>query len=53
MLYTKIRSEKFLGSGEEDFIYFFFFGGGGGGGGAFLPILGMSVVLFKGRKQFE
>ena len=40
ILYTKIQSQSFLGSGEEYFK-------------AFLPYMGMAAILFSGAEPFE
>ena len=40
MLYTKIQSQSFLGSGEEDFKMF-------------LPYMGMATILINGPWPFE
>ena len=39
MLYTKIRSQIFLGSGEEDL--------------SVLPYMSIAAILYDGAKQFE
>ena len=40
MVYFKIQSQSFLGSGEEDFF-------------VFLPYMGMAAILFNATEPFE
>ena len=40
MLYTKIQSQSFLGSGEDDFS-------------VFLPYMDMAAIFFNGTEPFE
>ena len=40
MICTKIRSQSFIGSGEEGFY-------------VFLPFMGMAATLFNGAEPFE